>query len=240
MLQPRNILKMNQLFYYSSRSFASTVSWSLEHHPSSHHVIIWVCLFISFIHEAEFDSPSDNLQRDHKRKVNLAVRCMAELSQDFLLCWYNTVRPLESEPQVSSHLKMIFLILDGFVRWCSVISPERVCEVCERSCLHPQQLPPSICPSFFFRSTADIWTTSCHCVEKNRSECVCVRVCVWIWKVINTWVRPIPTRLFMNYCVAWIVLKENWQDNWTITHTHIQTSLPCVQTRHNISFLYAC
>lgn len=50
MLQPRNILKMNQLFYYSSRSFASTVSWSLEHHPSSHHVIIWVCLFISFIH----------------------------------------------------------------------------------------------------------------------------------------------------------------------------------------------
>lgn len=32
--------------------------------------------------------------------------------------------------------------------------------------------PPQICPSFFFRSPADIWTTSCHCVEKNRRKCV--------------------------------------------------------------------
>ncbi len=65
---------------------------------------------------------------------------------------------------------------------CSIISPVKLWSVWTFMSTPSTAPSLSFCPSFFFRSTADIWTTSCHCVQKNRSECVCV--CVWIWKVV--------------------------------------------------------
>ncbi len=74
-------------------------------------------------------------------------------------------------------------VLDGFFRWMQHYQSSKTVWSVWTFMSTPSTAPSlSFCPSFFFRSTADIWTTSCHCVQKNRSECVCV--CVWIWKVV--------------------------------------------------------
>ncbi len=83
--------------------------------------------------------------------------------------------------------------LDG----CSIISPVKLCEVCERSCLHPQQLPPWICPSFFSearRISGRLPATVCKRIGAS--------VCVWIWKVvIIAGVWPVYEFVYCMNCV---------------------------------------